>query len=150
MKLKKYIAIAACSLLLFSCNSKPAETTEAPSEKVSEDIAVFFTNLNDGDTITSPFVVEMGVKGMEVDTAGAVVNNKGHHHILIGKRFVELGTVVPADSVSIHFGKAQTSTELTLDPGDYQLSLQFADGFHQSYGEGMSTTINVVVADKGN
>ena len=31
-------------------------------------------------------------------------------------------------------------------PGDYTLTLQFADGLHRSYGEDLSATINIKVA----
>jgi hypothetical protein len=32
----------------------------------------------------------------------------------------------------LHFGKAQLETELTLEPGDYILRLQMANGAHQA------------------
>jgi hypothetical protein len=53
--------------------------------------------------------------------------------------------VVGADATHIHFGKGQEETELELEPGEYTLTLQFADGFHRSYGEKMSTTIKITV-----
>jgi len=45
----------------------------------------------------------------------------------------------------MHFGKGQTETDLTLVPGKYTLTLQFANGAHQSYGEPMSKKIEVTV-----
>ena len=44
-----------------------------------------------------------------------------------------------------HFGKGQTETEITLPPGRYRLTMQFADGAHRSYGEKMRKTIEVTV-----
>ena len=41
---------------------------------------------------------------------------------------------MPADEKNIYFGKGQTNFEITLEPGEHTLTLQFADGFHQSYG----------------
>jgi len=35
-----------------------------------------------------------------------------------------------------------------LPPGDYKLTLQFADGLHRSYGKDLSSTINIKVASK--
>ena len=44
--------------------------------------------------------------------------------------------------------KGQTEAVLDLPPGDYKLTLQFADGLHRSYGKDLSATINIKVASK--
>lgn len=123
---------------------------EAPEGVVMQEITegqkVFFANLEDGDVVTSPLTVEFGVEGMEVVPAGAIEDNKGHHHLLINHDFVAAGNVIPAgDSTLIHFGKGQLSTEVNLAPGDHKLTMQFANGAHMSYGEKMSATINISV-----
>ncbi len=123
---------------------------EAPEGVVMQEIAegqnVFFANLEDGQIVTSPLTVEFGVEGMEVEPAGEIKENSGHHHLLINHDFVVAGEVIPAgDSTLIHFGKGQTSTEVNLAPGDYKLTMQFANGAHMSYGEKMSASINVSV-----
>ena len=46
---------------------------------------------------------------------------------------------------TLHFGLGQTDTSLELDPGNYIISLQFADGVHASYGENMSSSIKIKV-----
>lgn len=125
-------------------------THDAPEGVVMQEITdgqhVFFANLEDGDVVTSPLTVEFGVEGMEVVPAGAVEENKGHHHLLINHDFIPAGEVIPAgDSTLIHFGQGQTTTEVNLAPGDYKLTMQFANGVHMSYGEKMSTTISVSV-----
>lgn len=106
---------------------------------------VFFKNLKDGDTVSSPVKVEMGVKGMQVQPAGEIVAGTGHHHILINQGPMSSGTVVPSDETHKHFGKGQTETELELAPGKYKLTLQFANGAHESYGEALSASINITV-----
>jgi hypothetical protein len=107
---------------------------------------VFFANLKDGQSVTSPLTVDFGVEGMEVVPAGAIEENKGHHHLLIDHDFVAAGQVIPAgDSTLIHFGKGQTTTTVNLAPGKHKLTMQFANGAHMSYGEKMSATINVSV-----
>ncbi len=123
---------------------------EAPEGVVMQEITegqkVFFANLVDGDVVTSPLTVEFGVEGMEVVPAGAIEENKGHHHLLINHDFVAAGAVIPAgDSTLIHFGKGQLSTVVNLAPGDHKLTMQFANGAHMSYGEKMSATITVSV-----
>jgi hypothetical protein len=107
---------------------------------------VYFKNLKDGETVKSPVKVEMGVEGMTLDTAGAIVPGTGHHHLLIDAGdSIPAGTVVPKDSTHLHFGKAQSSAEVKLTPGKHVLTLQFADGIHRSYGSKMAATINVNV-----
>ena len=139
---------------LFSCSPSPkkeettAEGAETSTmEKVEPEAKpyVFFVEPLEGVILSSPVHVVMGVEGMEVEPAGEAKENKGHHHILINGNFIERGVVVPADELNIHFGKGQTETDLELEPGAYTLTLQFADGLHQSYGEAMSASIKVTV-----
>ncbi len=107
---------------------------------------VFFKNLKDGQTVKSPFKVEMGVDGIKLDTAGAIVTGSGHHHLLIDAGdSIPTGLAVPKDEHHLHFGKAQSSTEVTLPAGKHVLTLQFADGIHRSYGATLATTITVTV-----
>lgn len=118
---------------------------EAEPVAIPEGAKVFFANLEDGQTVKSPLKVEFGVEGMEVEPAGALNEGKGHHHIIINGGPLDRGIIVPADSVNIHFGKGQTETELDLPAGKHMLTMQFADGYHQSYGMQMSSTIYVIV-----
>ncbi|HEV3326599.1 MAG TPA: DUF4399 domain-containing protein [Puia sp.] len=107
---------------------------------------VYFKNLKDGQTVKSPFKVEMGVDGLKLDTAGAIVAGTGHHHLLIDAGdSIPAGQVVPKDATHLHFGKAQSSTDVTLPAGKHVLTLQFADGIHRSYGSQLAATITVTV-----
>jgi hypothetical protein len=121
------------------------EAEESELLAIPEGAKVFFANLKDGQTITSPVKIEFGVEGMEVQPAGELNEGKGHHHIIINGGPLDRGIIVPADSVNIHFGKGQTETELDLPAGKHMLTMQFADGYHQSYGLQLSSTISVVV-----
>ena len=121
-------------------NSGVAEMIAAP-----EGARVFFGNLEDGAEVSSPVKVVMGSEGITVKPAGELVVGTGHHHIIINGGSSAYGEVVGADDTHIHFGKGQEETELDLTPGTYSITLQFADGFHRSYGEGVSTTISIEV-----
>ena len=99
----------------------------------------------DGATVSSPFKVKFGVDGMEVKPAGDMSANTGHHHLLINADAIKAGDPVPFDASHLHFGKGQTETEVKLAPGTYKLSMQFANGLHQSYGPGMSKDITITV-----
>lgn len=160
-KLRLILFLFTSGLIVAGCggnSKKEAEETTTTEEETVEKLGtdadlkegqrVFFVNLEDGAEVTSPFQVVMGVEGMEVEPAGELSLYKGHHHILINKEYIEKGVVVPADSTHIHYGLGQTETELSLEPGKYVISLQFADGFHRAYGQQMSSSINVVVIEE--
>lgn len=110
-----------------------------------EEGRVFFVEPADGATVSSPFKVVFGVEGVEVRPAGELVSNTGHHHIIINGGPVAPEGIVPADDTNIHYGAGQTETELSLEPGEYTLTMQFADGIHRSYGEQFAATITVTV-----
>jgi hypothetical protein len=165
MKIKiLFSAVTACAII--ACNNSsdsktadskdsaahdadhhPVITSSVPdTENPPAGAKVSFKNLKAGQTIASPFKMEMGVDGMKIDTAGPLVSGSGHHHLIIdGPDSLAKGMVVAKDSVNIHFGKGQTEYELKLKPGKHKLTLQFADGLHRSYGSQMSATIDVNV-----
>jgi hypothetical protein len=129
----------------------PTADSDGEASGIAEMIAapegarVFFVNLEDGAVVSSPVKVEMGSEGIKVQPAGEIVEGTGHHHIIINEGPSPYGVVVGADDTHIHFGKGQEETELELAPGKYTLTLQFADGFHRSYGDSMSSTITIEV-----
>lgn len=165
MKIRN-LALAAFVAVFAACNngensSDPAMdqestdmemTEETPIEDDSNDALMvpegarlFFANIEDGAELTSPVHVEMGIEGMDVVPAGELVSGTGHHHIIINKGHISKGDVIPADEQHIHYGGGQTSADLDLEPGQYTLTLQFANGLHQSYGEQMSASVEITV-----
>jgi hypothetical protein len=113
---------------------------------VPEGSKVYFKNLKDGEMVSSPVKIEMGLDVMRIDTAGPVAAGSGHHHLLIDVAdSIATGLVTAKDSVHIHYGRGQTEAEVPLSPGKHKLTLQFADGLHRSYGGRMATTITVNV-----
>ncbi|PCF96004.1 DUF4399 domain-containing protein [Vreelandella nigrificans] len=108
---------------------------------------VSFVTPEDGAEVSSPIQVEMAVTGMDIEPAGTMKDGTGHHHLLIDAGPIAKGEVVPTDDTHIHFGGGQTSYELSLPPGEYTLTLQFADGAHLSYGPDWSSTITVNVVE---
>lgn len=107
--------------------------------------AVMLLEPANGATVSSPFKVRFGIKGMTVAEAGEILPNSGHHHLLINQAPIAKGESVPFSEQHLHFGKGQTDTEVKLAPGTYRLTAQFANGAHQSYGAAMSNTITVTV-----
>lgn len=107
--------------------------------------SVDFTEPKNGAVVSSPFKVKFAVTGMDVKPAGTMDSNTGHHHLLINGDSLKVGESIPFDETHLHFGKGQTETEVTLPPGTYKLTMQFANGAHQSYGPGLSKSITVTV-----
>jgi Domain of unknown function (DUF4399) len=129
------MALVAAVFALAGCSQM--QSTPAKS--------VYFVEPKDGATVTSPFKVVFGVKGMAVEPAGEIKPDSGHHHLLINLDATKAGEGIPMDDTHLHFGKAQTDTEVKLPPGNYKLTMQFANGAHLSYGPPMAATINVTV-----
>lgn len=127
----KLAAVAALSLALL-CPLANAQSVD-------------FIEPKDGATLPSTFKVRFGLDGMKVAPAGDMTEGTGHHHLLIDIADVPEGVVIPMDDRHRHFGKGQTEAEITLPPGRYRLTMQFADGLHRSYGEKMRKTIEVTV-----
>ena len=139
----KKIIITTTLLLILCCKQK----SESPvvSEQSFTSSKVFFKNLNDGDTVVSPVVVEMGVTSMKIKPAGALEVGTGHHHIIVDGGFINYGEIIPMDETHLHYGKGDSVAQIDLSKGEHTLSLQFANGLHMSYGEQFSKTITVFV-----
>jgi len=131
-------------LIIFSCKHSKIVNQEDLVQKKSN-TNVFFKNINEGDTLVSPFRVEMGVSGMRIKPAGQLEAGTGHHHILVDRSFMNYGDIIPMDTQHLHYGKGDTVVTLTLPSGLHKLTLQFANGMHMSYGEQFSSTINIYV-----
>ena len=108
---------------------------------------VFFVEPHDSKEVSSPFKVRFGLDSLKIAPAGDMTLGTGHHHLIVNGNALTTGEPVPFNETHLHFGKGQTETELKLPPGDYTLTLQFANGTHQSYGPEMSRTIKVRVVD---
>ena len=130
--------------IIFGCNQKPVENKTTLLSPTSSS-KVFFKNINDGDTLESPFVVEMGVRGMKIKPAGPLEAGTGHHHIIVDKPTVKYGEVIPMDKNHLHYGKGDTTATLDLSTGKHSLTLQFANGLHMSYGKQYSKKINIYI-----
>ena len=107
--------------------------------------SVSFLAPADGATVSSPFKVQFAINGMQVKPAGVMDANTGHHHLLINGAPLKAGEPVPFDDKHLHFGKGQTEAEVKLPPGEHTLTMQFANGAHQSYGAPLSKSIKITV-----
>ena len=140
MKIKTLLLLGVFTLFIsFNIFSYPRD------DRVLSVPSVNFANLKDGDKVTSPFKAIFELNGMLIAPAGEYTEGSGHHHLLINQSFIGKGLVIPADANHLHFGKGQKEVELNLTSGIYTLTLQFADGYHRSYGKELSKTIHIEV-----
>jgi hypothetical protein len=73
-----------CGLLLFVLPlvGQPQENAAAlPRTAAPEGALAYFLSPGNGATVTSPFTVRFGLRGMGVAPAGVTNPNTGHHHL---------------------------------------------------------------------
>ena len=131
MQILKKVSLIAFSF--FALSNMAMAQTAAP-----ENARAYFINLQDGDTVQSPFLVQFGLSGMGIAPAGIEKENTGHHHLLIDRPALgeaadgaeELEYAIGNDDHHKHFGKGQTETTLTLPAGKHTLQMVLGDWSH--------------------
>jgi len=115
---------------------------------ISANPKVYFINLEDGDRLESPFLIQFGLSGMGIAPAGTDRANTGHHHLLINVNEIDLSKPIPSSSSHIHFGGGQTESLIDLMPGDYSIQLVLGDMTHTPHNPPIiSQRINITVID---
>jgi hypothetical protein len=92
--------------------------------------AVYFANLKNGDVVSSPLLVQFGLRGIGVAPAGVEKENTGHHHLLIDVAEIDVNNALPMTDNIRHFGGGQTEARVELKPGTHTLQLLLADHNH--------------------
>lgn len=114
----------ACLALCLTGASLAREPAPAGAE-------VYIVSPADGAKVKSPVTVVFGLKGMGIAPAGIKFDNTGHHHLLIDSELpADLSQPLAANEKSVHFGKGQTETSVTLPPGKHTLQLVLGDSLH--------------------
>ncbi len=130
------LKITPFSGLLLLALGLPAYAQEAapaalPRTAAPESALTSVLSPANGATVTSPFTVRFGLRGMGVAPAGVTTPNTGHHHLLIDVATLPPDNLpIPNDANHRHFGLGQTETELTLPPGQHTLQLVLGDALH--------------------
>ena len=141
----RFRALVCSSFVFVAVASAALAQTQTPSPAGA---TVYFINLKDGDSVTSPFKVQFGLTGMGIAPVGVQNERTGHHHLLIDSKLSdeELKRPIAADAKHVHFGGGQTETTVTLPPGSHTLQLVLGDWSHIPHNPPvMSTVINVTV-----
>ena len=123
------------------------ETTRTPAPA---DAKVFFVGLTEGARLPVKSTIQFGISGMDVAPAGTVKANSGHHHLLIDTPLPALDREIPSDPNHVHFGRGQTSAEITLTPGEHTLQLLLGDHQHVPHDPPVaSQVLRVTVSEAG-
>ena len=142
--LPRFLATAAfLGLVAISCAQAQPATAPDASEVLNHPWAepppnrqpeAYFTNLRDGDSRVSPFVLRFGLSMRGIVPAGKTAGRAGHHHLLINQPLpLDFKKPLPFTDQYIHFGKGQMETVINLKPGTYTLNLLLADQGHIPY-----------------
>jgi hypothetical protein len=108
-----------------------AAVAQVPKNKAPDNASVYIQSPADGATVSSPFTVRFGLKGMGIAPAGINQPNTGHHHLLVDvAKDPDFNAALPVTDNIRHFGAGQTEVELTLPPGKHTLQLVLGDYLH--------------------
>jgi hypothetical protein len=106
-------------------------SAQVPQTKSAEGTTVYIISPRNGETVTSPFTVRFGLKGMGVAPAGVNSPNTGHHHLLVDlPKPPDMTAPLPVTPNILHFGLGQTEAEVKLPPGSHTLQLLLGDYIH--------------------
>ncbi|WP_299599952.1 DUF4399 domain-containing protein [uncultured Tateyamaria sp.] len=127
-----------------------AQDTPAPA-----DAKVYFVNISDGDTLSSPVTVIFGLDGMGVAPAGTEKENTGHHHLLLNRPPLgegpegadELAYGLPTDDNHIHFGGGQTQVTLDLPAGQHTMQLVMGDLNHVPHATPITSDVITITVE---
>ncbi|MEK1905575.1 MAG: DUF4399 domain-containing protein [Pseudomonas sp.] len=124
-------AFRPLALAALFCITPLVALAEMPRTAAPAGAEVYFIEPADGATVSQTFTVKFGLKGMGVAPAGVDMPATGHHHLLIdGSVLPAMDAPLPMTDQLRHFGKGQTETEVTLQPGKHTLQLLVGDKNH--------------------
>lgn len=92
--------------------------------------SLYFANLKNGETVSSPVVIQFGLRGMGVAPAGIEKAGTGHHHLLVDVAELDVNAPIPTSDQHRHFGLGQTEVSLEMKPGQHTLQLLMGDQNH--------------------
>jgi hypothetical protein len=114
----------------------------------TDEPAVFFIQPVDGATVTSPVMVTLGARNIQIGAVPEVVETPRegvvHYHLGTNTDCMPAGIVVPQADPWIHFGDGSNEIEMYLEPGEHRLAVQAGDDEHRTV-EGLCEVITITV-----
>lgn len=132
------VAVTSCSEAPKGSEPQGSHATAmvAPPAKTSRpaDAKLYIVSPADGAEVSSPLVVNFGLKGMGVAPAGIYISEDaptGHHHLLIDvEKLPDLTLPIAKDETHLHFGGGQSEATIKLAPGKHTLQLVLGNQTH--------------------
>ncbi|MBV6751192.1 DUF4399 domain-containing protein [Pseudomonas chlororaphis] len=145
--MKTLVSRVALATVLLGSSMLAVAADGIPRTAAPKDAKVFIVSPKNGATVDKTFTVKFGMKGLVLKPAGDETPGSGHHHLLVDQKALPDPTLpIPATDTVIHYGKAQTETQLTLTPGKHTLQLVAGDKNHMQFTKTVvSKTITVNV-----
>ena len=135
------------SIALFIGVPAMAQMTELSSD-VAADAQVWIESPVDGQEVSSPVTIVFGSKNVSISPAGIEQMNSGHHHLMIDMdELPAMDMPLPGSAQLIHFGKGQTSTSLSLEPGEHSLQLVLGNHLHVPHTRPVLSEKNTIVVN---
>ena len=145
------------ALVLVGCANGDDNGADAPEEddgpysveQQPDDAQASFVSPADGDTVSSPFTVELAADGVDLAPSGAPAVGEGHLHVMADIGCYDAGEIIPGPSDEdeaegrFHLGDGSDSREIDLEPGTYELCVQLGDGVHSAFGQTETITVTV-------
>jgi len=124
--MKLHLAVIAAITTLLASTFAMAQDLSSPAPEGAQ---VYIVSPVDGATVGTEVTVVFGLKGMGIAPAGVEAEHTGHHHLLVDQ--AELPAPgLPMGSDVLHFGKGQTQTTITLEPGEHTLQMVLGNHLH--------------------
>ena len=136
------------SLLVDTSSNEIPITLERKTEDQKVKNEVWFSNIKDGDKVSSPLFIGFGVSGFEIEMAGLKTEKKGHFHLIIDDAPSKKGSVIPADETHIHYMMGEKYGYVELETGEHTLTIQLADGLHEIIDDNLYKTITIEVIEE--
>ncbi len=142
-----FIAITQSACTYSQNSTSSAVDTSVLVSAAPANAELFIIEPANGAIVSSPVTVKFGLNNMAVVPAGDNTEHSGHHHILIDlNELPDMTLPLPANDNVVHFGAAQTETELELAPGQHTLQLLLGNYLHIPHNPPViSETITITV-----
>ncbi|AMB84128.1 ATPase [Pseudomonas agarici] len=145
--MKTLVSRVALATVLSSASLLAVAADGIARTAAPEGAKVFIVSPKDGATVDKTFTVKFGMEGLKLAPATDQTPGTGHHHLLVDqKELPDARVPVPTTDTVIHYGKAQTETQLTLTPGKHTLQLVAGDKLHMQFNPTVASkviTVNV-------
>lgn len=123
------LSLTACALMLLA--AAPSLGAQAAAVEAAPAPVIGILLPTNGATVTSPVTVRFRLVNYGVAPAGMNVDRTGHFHLLIDSEAGAAGTIIPADSVHVHYGKGQIEVTVPVPLGRHTLRAVLGDYTHK-------------------